>query len=456
MPDHDANNGTALAEQPRGTDNVREKLMMVCVPDLSGRLRGKGIPVAGRHERFAKGLGWTPTNVQITCFDSIAESPFGSFGDVVMRPDPDTEVDVDLGDDRPHEHIVLSDIHQGDGAVWPFCVRSAARTALADLEREAGLTLFSTFEHEFMFKSTDDPAFAYSLRGFRRRKAFAELFVGALRQAGLAPDTFLREYGDHQFEVTVDPVAGIRSADQAAILRELAYACAEATGESLTFTPLRALSGIGNGVHIHLSFRDADGRPATYDPAGPAGMTRKAGAFVAGVLKYLTDYVALVAPSAISYHRLVPHRWSAAFNNLGDRDREAAVRICSLSAPDEAGRAKQFNVEFRVTDAAASPHLAIATLVRAGLAGIRENLQAPEPTREDLSLLSPETLAERGIARLPGGLAEALDRLAASETVKSWFPPGFVDVYVAHKRGELATLEGMSEDEIFDAYARAY
>ncbi len=430
--------------------------MMACVADFSGRLRGKGIPVAGRHERFGKGLGWTPTNIQITCFDTISDSPFGSFGDVVMKPDPDTEIDVDLGDAVPREHLVLSDIHQGDGTVWPFCIRSACKAALADLEAEAGLTLFSTFEHEFMFKSEADAGFAYSLRGFRKRKAFGELFVDALTQAGMKPDTFLREYGDRQFEITVEPEAGIRSADQAVLLRELAHACADAMGEEVTFTPLSASDGIGNGVHIHLSFRDRDGNPATYDPAMPANMTAKAGAFVAGILKYLNEFVAIAAPSAISYRRLTPHRWSAAYNNLGDRDREAAVRICSLSAQTDSGKAKQFNVEFRPTDAAASPYFAIAALVRAGLQGIREGLKVPEPTREDLSLLSKETLAGRGIARLPESLGEALDNLAASETVRGWFPPGLIDVYVAHKRGELASLEGKTEDEIFAAYARAY
>lgn len=445
----------AIKSRPRGL-LVRDTLMMACVADFSGRLRGKGIPTAGRHERFGKGLGWTPTNIQITCFDSISETPFGSFGDVVMKPDADTEINVDLGQGLPREHLVLSDIHQGDGTVWPFCIRSACKAALDDLRDEAGLTLFSTFEHEFMFKGEADAGFAYSLRGFRRRKAFGELFVDALRQAGMKPDTFLREYGDQQYEITLDPEVGIRSADQAVVLRELAHACAEAMGEQVTFTPLRSLDGIGNGVHIHLSFRDLEGEPVTYDPTLPGNLSAKAGAFVAGILKYLNEFVAIVAPSAISYHRLTPHRWSAAFNNLGDRDREAAVRICSLSAPTEAGKAKQFNVEFRPTDAAASPYLAIAVLVRAGLQGIREGLVAPEPTREDLSLLSVEALAARGIARLPANLGEALDNLAASDTVRGWFPPGLIDVYVAHKRGELAVLDGKTEEEIFAAYAHAY
>ena len=73
--------------------------------------------------------------------------------------------------------------------------------------------------------------------------------------------------------------------------------------------------------------------------------------------------VALTAPSVVSYIRLVPHRWSAAFNNLADRDREAGLRICPTSAHDEAGRARQYNLEYRAADAAANPHLALAALL---------------------------------------------------------------------------------------------
>ena len=71
----------------------------------------------------------------------------------------------------------------------------------------------------------------------------------------------------------------------------------------------------------------------------------------------------LTAPSAISYERLKPHRWSAAFNNLGLHDREASLRICPITTEDTESTARQFNFEFRAADAAASPYLALAGAV---------------------------------------------------------------------------------------------
>ena len=43
------------------------------------------------------------------------------------------------------------------------------------------------------------------------------------------------------------------------------------------------MSIYSNGVHIHMSFRDKDGKPSTYDPDGPCGMASATAAFAAGV-----------------------------------------------------------------------------------------------------------------------------------------------------------------------------
>jgi len=85
---------------------IREDLIFVAAPDLSGRLRGKAFPATDLDWRLKRGIGWTPTIVQITCFDVIAESPWGPFGDVIMVPDPDAECRVDFDDGRPADHFM--------------------------------------------------------------------------------------------------------------------------------------------------------------------------------------------------------------------------------------------------------------------------------------------------------------------------------------------------------------
>lgn len=251
----------------------------------------------------------------------------------------------------------------------------------------------------------------------------------------------MKEYGANQYEVTNKPAPDHQAADQAVILREVTRMTARRMNEEVTFTPIRDPDGVGNGVHIHISFLDESGAPATHDENGVAGMSKITASFIAGVLKYLDSIVALTAPSDVSYLRLTPHRWSAAFNNLGFRDREASVRICPVTATDPSGIARQYNFEYRAADAAASPHLALAAIIHAGAQGIEDALPAPKVTGEDLSALSAEELDSRGYVRLPETLEAALQRFESNETVCGWFPDDFAAVYAAHKRCEIASLK---------------
>ena len=430
-------------------------LIFAATSDLAGKVRGKAYPAAEHERRLLRGVGWTPTNVQITCFDTIADSPFGALGDLLLIPDPSAEVRADF--DGVTEHFILGDIVTLDGKPWELCTRSLLKSALDRLQRVTGLRLLAAFEHEFQL--IDEPTVvnqAYGREGFELQRELCETLMAKLEGAGLTPDSIMKEYGANQYEVVIGPEEGLRAADAAVILRELTRSTARHLGERATFTPIRDVTSVGNGVHIHMSFLDADGRPATYDRARSFGMSEVTDAFSAGVLKYLDAILAITAASVISYERLTPHRWSAAYNNLGFRDREAALRICPVTAKNPEDVARQFNIEFRAADAAASPHLALAAIVHAGVQGIEEGLEAPAPTEEDLSLLDEKALLARGFTRLPQTLDAALKRFIANETVSGWFPRQFAAVYEAHKRGEMVHVAEMDTADRCLAYEKTY
>lgn len=431
-------------------------LVFAATSDLAGKVRGKAFPADQITKRLQRGLGWTPTNVQITCFDRIADTPFGALGDLLLIPDAGTEVNVAMPDNTT-ERLMLGDITTLEGTPWELCTRSILKSALTRLHGVTGANLLCAFEHEFQLK-TDPPLIneAYTREGFERQRVLCETLMAVLKEAGLAPDSIMKEYGPSQYEVVVAPAQGVTAADQAVILRELTRSTARRLGEAATFTPIRDVASVGNGVHIHMSFVDDDGTPLSYDADGPCGMSALTDAFAAGILKYLPSLVALTAPSFISYLRLTPHRWSAAYNNLGFRDREASLRVCPVTAKDPASIARQFNIEFRAADAAASPHLALAALVHAGTQGIEEGLNASTPTEEDLSLLSSDALAARGLVRLPETLKAALDAFSADPIVTGWFPEPFAAVYKAHKEGEMAHLAEMDVAACCAAYEDTY
>ena len=117
-----------------------------------------------------------------------------------------------------------------------------------------------------------------------------------------------------------------------------------------------------------------------YDPERPYGLSRVGEHFVAGVHHHLPALTAITAPSAVSYYRLRPNRWAPTWANVAARDRGASIRICPIYGQDDAAR--QFNIEYRVADAAASPYLALGAVIWARVDGIRnERSLPPEPER---------------------------------------------------------------------------
>jgi glutamine synthetase len=435
-----------------------QEIVMVCYCDIAGQVRGKGFPARDLEARRRKGVGWTPTNIMITAHGPIGDTPWGPFGDLVLLPDPDTHVRIDFGDGSAAENFVLADVTNLDGSPWSCCPRTFLKRGLDALAAEFGFKLKAAFEHEFHYDAVEErPNSSYALDAFRRQGRFAETLLGALEEAGVELDTFMPEYGPAQYEVTVGAADGLRAADQAVLLREVVRATAQRFGARASFTPILRPNAVGNGVHVHFSLEDvATVRPVSHDAARPHGLSEPAGSFLAGILARMPALTAVTAPATISYLRLVPHRWSAAYANLGLRDREAGVRICPVFETTGVDAARQYHFEYRAADAAASPYLLLGAIVWAGLSGLRQRLPPPQPTTSDPDAMSEAERNEAGIERLPRSLDEALDRFAADAECAAWMGDDLHRAYLAHKRFEARTLGALSLEEQCERYRLAY
>jgi glutamine synthetase len=433
----------------------QEELVFVGTCDFAGLVRGKGFPAAELDHRLRQGVGATASNIMISAFGSILSSPFGTVGDVVLMPDPTAGVQIPF-DEGAAEHFYLADLQALDGTPWSCCPRDFLRRALTALEAETGLVVKATFEQEFVYTGVEDrPGASYSLDSFRRQGVFGESLVGALRAAGLTPDSFLPEYGPRQFEVTIKPTIGLRVADEAVITREMIRSVAERLGHRAILAPALEPGGIGNGTHIHLSLWDQDGTAVSHDATAPYGISARMAPFVAGVLHHLPALTALTTPSVASFYRLQPNRWAPVWALLARQDRGAALRVSPIfpGAPDRA--AAQFNVEFRVADATASPYLALGGLIHAGLDGIRQGMTLP-PEQPAFWSMSEAAREAAGIAMLPRTLDAALDCLEATEVARDWFGPVMLSAYLEFKRSEIAALADLEPSDICDRYAAIY
>ncbi|MBV8889445.1 MAG: glutamine synthetase [Alphaproteobacteria bacterium] len=433
----------------------REALVFVGTCDLAGLVRGKGFPAAELPGRLRKGVGLTHSNIMMSAFGPIYDTPFGTRGDLMLVPDPTTKVEVAFEDAA--ERFYLADIMTTDGEPWECCPRDFLRRGLAELDREAQASLLAAFEQEFVYTGVEErPGATYALDAYRRAGSFGEAYMAALRSAGLTPDSFLPEYGGRQYEVTIAPTPGVRAADEAVIQREMARAVAHRLGHRAILAPMLVPDGIGNGTHIHFSLRDRCDRPVMHDATAPYGLSDLGRRFVAGILRHLPALCALTAPAVSSYYRLQPDRWAPTWANLGIQDRGASLRICPIFLPAIEEPARQFNVEYRVADAAASPYLALGALVWAGVDGIRRNLPLVPPAQSDFWTMTEAERAAAGARPLPRSLSESLGSLEATRVAKEWLGGQFLDLYIRFKRAEQRALEGLDRAEICARYAAVY
>jgi len=417
-----------------------EPLIFAGVCDWAGIVRGKAFSEADLETRLAKGVGLATTNIMMSCFGPVFTTPFGTAGDRIIRPDPATCVEVPF-EDGTAERFYLGDIVNIDGSAWDLCPRTFLARALEALAK-FGLRAVASFEQEFVLTGVEDrPGATYSLDAFRRQGKFGEALMAALRTAGLKPDSFLPEYGARQYEATVAPEEGVRAADSAVVLREMARAVAWRTGQRAIFAPMLTPNGIGNGTHIHLSLWDGD-KPVTHDPSAPLGISARVAPFFAGVVAHLPAVAAFTAPSVASYYRLTPNRWAPVNASIARQDRGAAVRVAPIFETSPEAPARQFNVEYRVADASACPYLALGAVIWAGVDGLTRKLALPG--------------RDGDAPLLPRSLEEALAALERDESAAGWWSTEAMSAYLAFKRAEIEALGEAGPDEICARYAAVY
>ena len=175
--------------------------------------------------------------------------------------------------------------------------------------------------------------------------------------------------------------------------------------------------------------------------------------FCAGILEHLPLLTAITAPSAASYYRLQPNRWAPTWANIGLQDRGASLRVCPIF---EQPAHHNFNVEYRVADATASPYLALGALVWAGLDGVKRRLPLPEFSETSFWDMSEDQRRAAGARPLPRSLGASLDLLAASDVARDWFGDELFECYLRFKRAEMKAVEGLSPAQICARYAEIY
>jgi glutamine synthetase len=270
---------------------------------------------------------------------------------------------------------------------------------------------------------------------------------------GLPINQLHAEYGLAQVELSLIATDPVTAADRQLLARQTLHAAARAHGLRLSFAPLDVPEAAGNGWHLHVSvWRDGRNllRVGNDPAAGPAG---EGAAFLAGVLRELPAVAALTAPSVPSLARLRPGYFAGAYQFWGVENREAALRYVPGTALLGADHA---NLELKVSDASANPYLALAAVLGAGLAGLRDGAVPPEPVAEDPGGWPAQRRIERNIAALPATPEEREKALLSSALPARVLGEPLLGAFLAARRSDAAWARDRDLAEVVAAHRWRY
>ncbi|GIH45597.1 MULTISPECIES: type I glutamate--ammonia ligase [Microbispora] len=221
----------------------------------------------------------------------------------------------------------------------------------------------------------------------------------------------------------------LQTADKLMLYKYIIKSTAIQAGRTVTFMPKPIFGDNGSGMHCHQSLWK-DGEPLFYDEVGYAGLSDIARYYIGGLLKHAPSLLAFTNPTVNSYHRLVPGYEAPVNLVYSQRNRSACVRI-----PITGSNPKAKRIEFRVPDPSCNPYFAFAAMLMAGIDGIRNKIEPPEPVDKDLYELPPEEA--RNIPQVPGSLEKVLDALEADHDYLlegGVFTPDLIETWISYKR----------------------
>ncbi|MEU2021829.1 glutamine synthetase family protein [Streptomyces sp. NPDC016469] len=407
--------------------------------DNAGLTRVKSVPLSQLVHAAEFGVGAPPCFDLALVDDSFTSAPSstGAVGDLRLVPDLDRLTPLAA---QPGWAWAPADRYSQDGAPHPGCQRGFARRAAEALERR-GLTLRAGIEVEWaVADAAGDPATTgpgYGMTRFIEHSDYLRDVLRALTTQGLSVAQLHPEYAAGQFEVSVAAEGPVEAADTTMLIRHTIRAVSARHGLRVSYAPVFTEGALGNGSHLHLSLW-REGRNLGHGGSGPHGLHPEAEHFLAGALAELPALLALGAPGAASYLRLVPAHFAGAYRCWGLENREAALRLITGST------AEQANAEFKCFDAAANPYLAVGGVLAAGLSGLDAGLPLPPETRGD-----PVTAASA--ERLPVSLSEAADAFEKSALLRQTLGRELYEAVLAVRRAEADLFAGRSDVEVIEA-----
>jgi glutamine synthetase len=396
--------------------------------DVLGQLKSFSITPSELDEAFEEGMGFDGSSIQ--GFARIEES------DMVAVPDPST---FQLLAWRPHEQPVgrmFCDILTPDRKPYEGDPRYVLKRMLSRAAEKGYIYYVGPELEYFYFKSDAEPAIIdrggyFDITPLDRANDLRRDTIFALQQMGIEVEYSHHEVAPSQHEIDLRYDEALRMADKTQTYRVTVKEIARMAGVYATFMPKPLFGENGSGMHTHQSlFKGKEN--VFFDAGDPAGLSKEAKAYVAGILHHAREIIAVTNQWVNSYKRLVPGYEAPVYISWARRNRSTMVRV-PMYKP---GKEKATRIEFRAPDPACNPYLAFAVMLAAGLEGMEKGYELTAPVEEDIFHMSAPERRERGIESLPGSLNEAIKECEQSELVRRTLGDHIFNKFIENKRIE--------------------
>ncbi|MCA0997724.1 glutamine synthetase family protein [Alloyangia pacifica] len=406
--------------------------VLACIIDMQGRLQGKRFHISNFLEQA---INETHCCNYLLATDLVMSTPEGfastswasGYGDYVMKPDLATLRPVPWLEGTA---MILCDVMDHHTHAPAFeSPRQILQAQIARAEA-MGLTPMMATELEFFLyaRSFDEIRHSgwrdletlspynqdYSIQLTSREEYVLRPIRNHLYAMGVPVECTKGEAETGQEELNIRYADALACADHHALAKHAVKEIAHQHGHAATFMSKWQADKVGSAAHIHQSLFAGDDN-AFYDKDGAHGMSQTMKHYVAGLLKYAPDVTLFMAPYINSYKRFAPGTFAPTKTAWSIDNRTAGFRLVGEDS-------KGVRIECRIPGSDMNPYLACAAQLAAGLAGIEEKLDLPDPAQGDVYGMDD-------VPDVPSTLRAAILAFDGSKMMRAAFGDKVVDHY---------------------------
>jgi len=409
------------------------KFIRLMFTDILGTIKNVEIPLSQLSKALDNNMTFDGSSIE--GFVRIEES------DMYLVPDLQTWLIFDwniASDDTKRIARLICDVETSSRELFSGDPRSNLKRVLEEMEELGFSDFYLGPEAEFFLFKLDEegnPTMTLNDHGGYFDLAPTDLaencrrdIVLELEALGFEIEASHHEVADGQHEIDWKYADAVTACDNIQTFKLIVKTVARRHHLHATFMP-KPLFGInGSGMHFNMSLFTESGN-SFYDESTRSGLSKTAKHFIAGLMEYAPAFTAVCNPTVNSYKRLVPGYEAPVYVAWSEKNRSPLIRI-------PAARGNSTRVELRSVDPSANPYLALATILSAGLKGIREELEAPAPVDRNIYSMTARERLDQGITSLPGSLQEAIHELKASDPILDALGPHISTSFIKAKSKE--------------------